>query len=99
MKVAKAFGQLMQLPFKALGVGIMTAIGGIGKVFGAFLPAPIRNMLGSMVAPIAKIFGVPMSAIGGSAASSEEMKGEDKGKAEGGLRSDVGGKTFRGNRW
>ena len=68
MKVAKAFGQLMQLPFKALGVGIMTAIGGIGKVFGAFLPAPIRNMLGSMVAPIAKIFGVPMSAIGGSAA-------------------------------
>ena len=83
MKVAKAFGQLMQLPFKALGVGIMTAIGGIGKVFGAFLPAPIRNMLGSMVAPIAKIFGVPMSAIGGSAASSEEMKGEDKGKAEG----------------
>ena len=36
-----------------------------------------------MVAPIAKIFGVPMSAIGGSAASSEEMKGEDKGKAEG----------------
>ena len=83
MKVAKAFGQLMQLPFKALGVGIMTAIGGIGKVFGAFLPAPIRNMLGSMVAPIAKIFGVPMSAIGGSAASSEEMKGEDEGKAEG----------------
>jgi hypothetical protein len=83
MKVAKAFGQLMQLPFKALGVGIMTAIGGIGKVFGAFLPAPIRNMLGSMVAPIAKIFGVPMSAIGGSAASSEEMKGEDAGKAEG----------------
>ena len=82
MKVAKAFGQLMQLPFKALGVGIMTAIGGIGKVFGAFLPAPIRNMLGSMVAPIAKIFGVPMSAIGGSAASSEEMKGEDKGKAD-----------------
>ena len=82
MKVAKAFGKLMQLPFKALGVGVMTAIGGIGKVFGAFLPAPIRNMLGSMVAPIAKIFGVPMSAIGGSAASSEEMKGEDKGKAD-----------------
>ena len=82
MKLGKAFAQLMQLPFKALGVGIMTAIGGIGKVFGAFLPAPIRNMLGSMVAPIAKIFGVPMSAIGGSAASSEEMKGEDKGKAD-----------------
>ena len=82
MKVAKAFGQLMQLPFKALGVGIMTAIGGIGKVFGAFLPAPIRNMLGSMVAPLAKIFGVPVSAIGGSAASSEEMKGEDAGKAK-----------------
>jgi len=82
MKLAKAFGQLMQLPFKALGVGIMTAIGGIGKVFGAFLPAPIRNMLGSMIAPLAKIFGVPTSAIGGSAASNEEMKGEDKGKAD-----------------
>lgn len=82
MKLGKAFGQLMQLPFKALGVGIMTAIGGVGKVFGAFLPAPIRNMLGSMVAPLAKIFGVPVSAIGGSAASSEEMKGEDAGKAE-----------------
>lgn len=82
MKLGRAFGQLMQLPFKALGVGIMTAIGGVGKVFGAFLPAPIRNMLGSMVAPLAKIFGVPVSAIGGSAASSEEMKGEDAGKAE-----------------
>ena len=82
MKLGKAFGQLMQLPFKALGVGIMTAIGGVGKVFGAFLPAPIRNMLGSMVAPLAKIFGVPVSAIGGSAASSEEMKGEDAGKAK-----------------
>ena len=81
MKLGRAFGQLMQLPFKALGVGIMTAIGGVGKVFGAFLPAPIRNMLGSMVAPLAKIFGVPVSAIGGSAASSEEMKGEDAGKA------------------
>ena len=82
MKLGRAFGQLMQLPFKALGVGIMTAIGGVGKVFGAFLPAPIRNMLGSMVAPLAKIFGVPVSAIGGSAASSEEMKGEDAGKAK-----------------
>ena len=82
MKLGRAFGQLMQLPFKALGVGIMSAIGGVGKVFGAFLPAPIRNMLGSMVAPLAKIFGVPVSAIGGSAASSEEMKGEDAGKAE-----------------
>ena len=82
MKLGRAFGQLMQLPFKALGVGIMTAIGGVGKVFGAFLPAPIRNMLGSMIAPLAKIFGVPMSAIGGSAASNEEMKGEDEGKAK-----------------
>lgn len=82
MKLGRAFAQLMQLPFKALGVGIMTAIGGVGKVFGAFLPAPIRNMLGSMVAPLAKIFGVPVSAIGGSAASSEEMKGEDAGKAK-----------------
>ncbi len=80
-KVAKAFGQLMQLPFKALGVGIMTAIGGIGKVFGAFLPAPIRNMLGAMIAPLAKIFGVSTSVIGGSAANKEDMKGEDKGKA------------------
>jgi len=87
MKLGKAFAQLMQLPFKALGVGIMTAIGGIGKVFGAFLPAPIRNMLGAMIAPLAKIFGVPMSAIGGSAASSEEMKGEDKGKAD--LKTDA----------
>ena len=81
-KVAKAFGQLMQLPFKALGVGIMTAIGGIGKVFGAFLPAPIRNMLGAMIAPLAKIFGVSTSVIGGSAANKEDMKGEDKGKAQ-----------------
>ena len=82
MKLAKAFGQLMQLPFKALGVGIMTAIGGIGKVFGAFLPAPIRNMLGAMIAPLAKIFGVPTSAIGGSAASNEEMKGDDEGQSD-----------------
>ena len=81
-KVAKAFGQLMQLPFKALGVGVMTAIGGIGKVFGAFLPAPIRNMLGSMIAPLAKIFGVSTSVIGGSAANKEDMKGGDKGKAD-----------------
>lgn len=81
-KVARAFGQLMQLPFKALGVGIMTAIGGIGKVFGAFLPAPIRNMLGAMIAPLAKIFGVSTSVIGGSASNKEDMKGEDKGKAK-----------------
>ncbi len=85
MKVARAFGQLMQLPFKALGVGIMTAIGGIGKVFGAFLPAPIRNMLGAMIAPLAKIFGVPTSVIGGSAANKEDMKGGDKGQAEKGI--------------
>tara|TARA_Y100000015_G_scaffold42165_1_gene49257 strand:+ start:544 stop:3720 length:3177 start_codon:yes stop_codon:yes gene_type:complete len=81
-KLAKAFGQLMLLPFKALGVGIMTAIGGIGKVFGAFLPAPIRNMLGAMIAPLAKIFGVSTSVIGGSAANKEDMKGGDKGKTD-----------------
>ena len=81
IKMGKAFGMLLQLPFKALGVGIMTAIGGIGKVFGAFLPAPIRNILGAMIAPLAKIFGVPTSIIGGSAAATE-MKGEDKGAAK-----------------
>ena len=81
MKMGKAFAMLMQLPFKALGVGIMSAIGGIGKVFGAFLPAPIRNLLGAMIAPLAKIFGVPTSAIGGGSASKEDMKGEDKGEA------------------
>ena len=81
IKMGKAFGMLLQLPFKALGVGIMTAIGGIGKVFGAFLPAPIRNILGAMIAPLAKIFGVPTSVIGGSAAATD-MKGEDKGAAK-----------------
>ena len=81
IKMGKAFGMLLQLPFKALGVGIMTAIGGIGKVFGAFLPAPIRNILGAMIAPLAKIFGVPTSVIGGSAAATD-MKGEDKGVAK-----------------
>jgi hypothetical protein len=39
-------------------------------------------MLGAMIAPLAKIFGVSTSVIGGSASNKEDMKGEDKGKAK-----------------
>jgi hypothetical protein len=77
IKVSKAFGSLMLLPFKAMGIGILTAIGMIGKVFGKFLPAPLKTLMGAMIAPLANIFGIPMSVVGGSGGG-EDVASEDK---------------------
>lgn len=89
LKLGMAFRELMLMPFKAVGIGIISAIGFIGNVFGSFLPAPLRSILGSLIAPIASLFGIPMSVLGGntkagtspeSKEGDEETKIEDKGQ-------------------
>jgi hypothetical protein len=53
--------EAMLLPFKAIGIGIVGSISAIGGMFGSFLPAPIKMLLGSILGPIASMFGVPAS--------------------------------------
>jgi hypothetical protein len=85
-----AFRELMLMPFKAVGIGIISAIGFIGNIFGSFLPAPLRSILGSLIAPLAGLFGIPMSVLGGNTKAGtsaeakegdEETKIEDKGQS------------------
>lgn len=80
----------MLMPFKAVGIGIISAIGFIGNVFGSFLPAPLRSILGSLIAPLAGLFGIPMSVLGGNTKAGtsaesqdgdEETNIEDKGQS------------------
>ena len=66
-KMALGLREVMMLPFKAVGFGLVAAIGHIGNAFGAFLPAPLRSLMGAMLAPIAAAFGIPLSALGGGA--------------------------------
>lgn len=63
-KMAMGLREVMMLPFKAVGFGLVSAIGYIGSAFGAFLPAPLRALMGAMMAPIAAAFGIPLSALG-----------------------------------
>lgn len=63
-KMAMGLREVMMLPFKAVGFGLVAAIGHIGTAFGAFLPAPLRSLMGAMLAPIAAAFGIPLSALG-----------------------------------
>lgn len=41
--------EAMLLPFKAIGIGIVGSISAIGGMFGRFLPAPIKMLLGSVL--------------------------------------------------
>lgn len=63
-KMAMGLRDVMMLPFKAVGFGLVSAIGYIGSVFGSFLPAPLRSLMGAMMGPIAAAFGIPLSALG-----------------------------------
>jgi len=63
-KMASGLRDVMMLPFKAVGFGLVAAIGVISNSFGAFLPAPLRALMGAMLAPIASAFGIPISALG-----------------------------------
>ena len=71
----------MLLPFKAVGVGILSAIGMVGRLFGKFLPGPIKTLLANSLAPIAKAFGVPLSVLGGDVGG-KDPKNADEGKEE-----------------
>lgn len=66
-KMATGLREVMMLPFKAVGFGLVAAIGHIGNAFGAFLPAPLRSLMSAMLAPIAAAFGIPVSALGAGA--------------------------------
>jgi hypothetical protein len=63
-KMAMGLRDVMMLPFKAVGFGLVSAIGYIGSAFGSFLPAPLRSLMGAMMSPIAAAFGIPLSALG-----------------------------------
>ena len=63
-KMAMGLRDVMMLPFKAVGFGLVSAIGYIGSAFGSFLPAPLRSLMGAMMGPIAAAFGIPLSALG-----------------------------------
>ena len=64
-KYSKGLSDLMLLPFKAIGVGILSTIGFISNIFGSFLPGPLKALMGNMLSPIAALFGLPMSIIRG----------------------------------
>tara|TARA_Y100000004_G_scaffold120549_1_gene135506 strand:+ start:6153 stop:9413 length:3261 start_codon:yes stop_codon:yes gene_type:complete len=64
-KYSKGLSDLMLLPFKAIGVGILSTIGFISNIFGSFLPGPLKALMGNMLSPIAALFGLPMSIIKG----------------------------------
>jgi hypothetical protein len=59
--VQQALSNAMLLPFKAVGIGLISAMSVVASVFGKFLPGPIQSLLGASLAPIASIFGVPMT--------------------------------------
>ena len=80
-KMGAGIGEVMLLPFKAVGVGILSAIGMVGRLFGKFLPGPIKTLLANSLAPIAKAFGVPLSVLGGDVGG-KDPKNADEGKEE-----------------
>ena len=59
--VQQALSNAMLLPFKAVGIGLISAMSVVASVFGKFIPGPIQSLLGAALAPIASIFGVPMT--------------------------------------
>jgi len=86
-KVA-ALGELMRLPLKAIGMGIISAIGKVTKSFAKFLPGPLKTMLSSMLGPIAGAFGIPLSLLGFSAdkaAADSDQSARNQEKADDGL--------------
>lgn len=60
-QLQQALSNAILLPFKAVGIGLISAMAMVGSVFGAFLPGPMQMLLGSVLAPIASMFGVPNS--------------------------------------
>ena len=60
-QLQQALSDVILLPFKAVGIGLISAMGMVGSLFGAFLPGPLQFLLGSAMAPIASMFGVPNS--------------------------------------
>lgn len=60
-RLKQGLQEAMLLPFRAVGTGLVTAFGLVGTIFGAFLPGPMQAILGSVLGPIASIFGVPNS--------------------------------------
>lgn len=60
-QLQQALSNAILLPFKAVGIGLVSAMGMIGNLFGAFLPGPMQMLLGGILAPIASMFGVPNS--------------------------------------
>ena len=79
--LAKGLREMMLLPFKAIGYGIVSAIGFIGNTFASFLPGPLKSILGAALAPIAAIFGIPLSAL--KVGGTKSIKGDETEKDPG----------------
>ena len=79
--LAKGLREMMLLPFKAIGYGIVSAIGFIGNTFASFLPGPLKSILGAALAPIAAIFGIPLSAL--KTGGTKSIKGDETEKDPG----------------
>ena len=79
--LAKGIRNIMLLPFKAIGYGVVSVIGMIGNTFASFLPGPLKSIIGSVLGPIAAIFGIPLSALkeGGTKSLNAEEQEQDAG--------------------
>jgi hypothetical protein len=99
-QLQQALSNAILLPFKAVGIGLISAMAMVGSVFGAFLPGPMQMLLGSVLAPIASMFGVPNSVF--KKVSGFALKGiKNAGKAVVGFAStasDALSDLFDGNR-
>lgn len=60
-RLKQGLQEAMLLPFKAVGIGLVSAFGLIGTIFGSFMPGPMQALLGSLLGPISSMFGVPAS--------------------------------------
>lgn len=60
-RLKQGLQEAMLLPFRAVGIGLVSAFGVIGTIFGSFMPGPMQALLGSLLGPIASMFGVPSS--------------------------------------
>ena len=79
--LAKGIRNIMLLPFKAIGYGVVSVIGMIGNTFASFLPGPLKSIIGPVLGPIAAIFGIPLSALkeGGTKSLNAEEQEQDAG--------------------
>lgn len=77
-----ALSQLLALPIKAVGISIVSVIAKVGSMFAKFLPGPLKSMIGNFIAPLAEVFGVPISVMGAESSGGSGGVDEDKSQIQ-----------------